>query len=164
MPKTYSTAEIVENLAGRLLPTYHAELATARIQYIFVDVAGKKNGRPVLGKVRKVSGALEYLLEIDFLLEVAADKWNDLNSEQREALIDHLLERCTGEEDEKTGAMKWTIREPDVQEFATILRRHGAWNDELVNLIQVAQDLELDEGVQEVVAAGTQQTTAQAQV
>jgi len=164
MSKTYSSAEIVENLAGRLLPTYHAELATARIQYIFVDVAGKKNGRPVLGKVRKVSGALEYLLEIDFLMEVAADKWNDLNSEQREALIDHLLERCTGEEDEKTGNMKWQLREPDVQEFATVLRRHGAWNDDLVNLITVAQDLELDEGVQEVVAAGTQTTNAQAQV
>ena len=150
MPKLYGEAETVEAVASRIIPTYHSELATARIRYIGVDTAGKKNGRPVWGKVRRVSGAMEYLLEQDFIMEVPMDTWNEMNEAQRTALVDHLLERCTGEEDEKTGDMKWVTREPDVQEFTTILRRHGAWTVDLEGLVSVAQEIKVEERVQEI--------------
>jgi hypothetical protein len=153
MPKLYLHAESVEAIATRILPLNHAELATARIQYIFVEKASMKNGRPVLGKVRKITGAIEFLIEKDFMVEVALDIWNTLEETKRVALVDHLLERCTGEEDEETAEMSWTIREPDVQEFTTILRRHGAWTDELAGLISVAQSINVDDRVQEVVDA-----------
>lgn len=144
MPKTYSEAESVKAISGGLIANFHPELATARFRFIFVDQASSKGGIDVLGKTRKISGSLEYLLELDFLIEIAEDKWADLSQEQRKALIDHLLERCTGEEDEKTGEMKWKIREPDVQEFATILRRYGAWNDQLAGFVSVAQEIQVD--------------------
>ena len=47
MPKTYATAENVEKVAQGLISNFHPELATARIKYVFVDVASMKNGRPV---------------------------------------------------------------------------------------------------------------------
>jgi hypothetical protein len=144
MPKVYSEAESVRAIAGGLVANYHPELATARIRYIFVDKASARGGIDVLGKTRKVSGPLEYLLELDFLIEVAGDKWVELDNERRTALVDHLLERCTGEEDEKSAEMVWKIREPDVQEFASILRRHGAWNDQLSGFVSVAQEIEVD--------------------
>jgi len=151
MPKEYALAESVEAIAKTLLPTYHAELATARILYMFVDTGSQENGRPVYGKVKKVSGPFEFLLEKDFIIEVALDSWNELDEDHRQALVDHLLERCLGEEDEKSGgAMKWSVRKPDVQEFATILRRHGAWTAQLESMVSVAQELDLDERVQEI--------------
>ena len=153
MPKMYSSAESVEAVAQTLIPMYHPEIATARVKYTFVDKASVKNGRPVLGKVRKISGSLEYLLECDFLVEVALDQWNEKSAEQRQALVDHLLERCTGEEDEQNGDMKWTTREPDVAEFTAILRRHGAWNDELAGFASVAKTVDIDGMVAEVVNA-----------
>lgn len=143
MPKTYDTAESVSAIAQGLLPNYHAELATARIMYVFVDTASSKGGREMPGKVRKFSGFLEWALERDFVVEIASDKWNDLTDRQRTALVDHLLECCTGEEDEKTGEMKWQVREPNVQEFETILQRHGAWNESLTGFISVAQSINL---------------------
>ena len=155
MPKLYSPAESVEAVASNLIPMYHPEIATARIKYLFVDKASAKGGRPVPGKVRKISGALEYLIECDFVLEVALDQWNEKSAEQRQALIDHLLERCTGEEDEKTGEMKWAMREPDVAEFTSILRRHGAWNDDLAGFASVAKTVDIDGMVADVVAAST---------
>jgi len=162
MPKTYDHAESVEAIATRILPTYHTELATARIGYIFVDTASKKNGKPVLGKARKVSGALEFLLEKDFLVEVALDQWNDLSEAQRLALVDHLLECCTGEDPDDGGEYKWKMREPDVREFTTILRRHGAWTNELADLLNVAQQINVDTRVQEVVDTEEQtETTTQ---
>lgn len=149
MPKIYGTAETVEEIADKLMPTYHPELATARIQYIFVNEAGQKNGRPVLGKAKKVTGALEFLLEKDFLIEVALDKWNEASERQKNALVDHLLENCTGVEGDE-GEMKWVMREPDVQEFTSIINRHGAWNDELAGMVEVAQRLNVEERIQEV--------------
>lgn len=161
MAREYGPAESVSEVAQRLIPTYHPELATARIVYIFVDKASKKSGKPVLGKARRVSGALEFLLEQDFIIEVALECWNELSDRQRTALVDHLLETCTGVEDEQNGDMKWGVREADVREFTSILNRHGAWTDELSGMVEVAQRLNLEAKAAEVVES-IQQTQAQA--
>jgi len=153
MGKEYGMAEAVEDIATKLIPSFHPELATARFKYIYVDKASQKSGRAVLGKVRKVSGALQFLLDTEFLVEVALETWNDLGSDQRTALVDHLLERCYGEEDENTGEMKWTVREPDVNEFASILQRHGAWNEELSGFVSIAQHVKIDDLVADVAAS-----------
>ncbi len=146
MPKVYGIAESVETIAKSLIPTYHPELATAEIRYVFVDKGSMRGDRPVYGKVRKLSGSMEFLLNTNFMLEIGLDHWNELSARQRTALVDHLLERCTGEEDEEdAGApMKWKLREPDVQEFRTILQRHGAWTEDLSGFVTVAQRINVD--------------------
>jgi hypothetical protein len=149
MPKTYGGAESVQIIADGLIANYHPELATARIMYVFVDTSSNKGGLELSGKVRKFSGFLEFALEKDFVVEVALDKWNDLLASQRTALIDHLLERCTGEEDEETGAMKWKIREPTVQEFTTVLHRQGAWHEGLQELVATAKGIDVEEIMQQ---------------
>jgi len=150
MPQSFYDAEPVSEIAERLISSYHPELGTARIKFLFQEKAGKKGGKTVLGKTQKVSGVLEHFADCDFLIIVAQDQWNDLPSQKRTALIDHLLERCTGVEDEEDpGApMKWSTREPDVNEFATILQRYGAWTEDLAGFCQVAASL--DSEVEEV--------------
>lgn len=143
MPAAYSPAESVQAVAQSLMATYHPELATARIAYMFIDRVPKKGGRELYGKAVKVSGRWENLTELDFCIEVSMPKWNELSNEQRAALVDHLLERCSGEEDEEDGSYHWSLREPDVQEFSTILKRHGIWNETLTGFVQVAQALDL---------------------
>ena len=154
MPQIYVPGESIEPFARDLIRTYHPELATANIRYYFREKAGKKNGKIVYGSAKKVSDVLQFLLEdgrgetarYDFLIEVALDTWNEMNSDQRNALVDHLLERCSGEEDEEDGgAMKWKLREPDVNEFSTILNRHGTWNESLNGFVTVAKTLGIDE-------------------
>lgn len=149
MAKEYSDAETVEQIANGLIPNHHPELGTARIQYVHVSKAGSKNGRELWGKARKVSGLWEWALEKDFVIEVALDKWNEMDASQRTALVDHLLECCTGDEDEESGDMKWKIRDPEVQEFATVLERHGVWHSGLMSFVQVAQSINLDHLIQE---------------
>jgi len=154
MPKVYSEAETVETLAKPLIAPFHPELATARIKYVYVDKGSMKAGRPVFVKVKKLSGISEFLIGADFVIEVALDHWNDLDENQRNAAIDHALERCSGEEDESTGEMVWVVREPDVQEFTSILRRHGAWNADLTTFASVAKAIDI-EGLVEDVSAGS---------
>ncbi len=138
MPQLFDYAETVEAIAQGLIPVHHPELATARFKYIFQEKAGKKGGKAVYGVAKKVSGVTQFLTDTDFLIVIGQDLWIDLTEEKRIAVIDHLLERCTGVESEKDGGMVWTTREPDVHEFATILRRHGTWNDDLTQFMSVA--------------------------
>jgi len=143
MPQTYENAEAVEALAKTLIPSHHPELATARFRYVFKEKAGKKGGKTVYGTVKKMSDLMIFLIDADYLVEIALDSWTPLDASKRTALVDHLLERCLGEEDEETAEMKWKLREPDVQEFSSILRRHGTWNEDLVGFVSVAQTLDL---------------------
>ncbi len=149
MAKTYETAETVERIANGLIPNYHPELAEARMMYVFVDKAGTKNGRELWGKAQKVSGLWEWVVEKDFVIQVAADKWGTMNEQQRTALVDHLLESCTGEEDEDSGEMHWKIRDPEVQEFASILKRYGVWHIGLSSFVSIAQEINLDNIIEE---------------
>ena len=74
-----------------------------------------------------------FLTGYDFVLEIALEVWNEFSINQRRAIIDHLLSRCIGEEQED-GSMKWKIRPPQVQEFPEVVARHGQWNDDLVDM------------------------------
>jgi len=144
MSQIFSEAETVEAIAKTLIAPYHPLLSTAKFKYIFKEKASKKGGKPVLGAVKKVSPMMKFLIEVDFIMEIPLDTWNELDSRKRTALVDHLLERCQGEEDEQTAEMKWSVREPDVHEFGTILSRYGAWNNDLTGFVTVAKSVNLD--------------------
>lgn len=146
MPVIFSDAETVAEVSSRILPSAHPHLATARIRYVFRDKAAKEGGKPIPGKVSRISGVNEYLLNVDFLIVVAQDIWNELDGHKRDALVDHLLTYCKGEEDEKDpgAAMKWSIRRPDVREFTEVLNRRGKWNTELEDFVEAAQRIEAE--------------------
>jgi hypothetical protein len=144
MAKIYSDAETVQTLASSLISTFHPHLAEAKIRYLWVDKGAVKNGRPVFGKVKKCGDDLKFLLDCDFIITVALDHFNELDGEGRQAALDHLLEHCGGEEDEKTGEMKYAVRSPDVQEFTSILRRHGVWQEGLNDFVTVSKMIETD--------------------
>lgn len=149
MPQSYSMAEVVEEVAQDLITQYHPDLVTARIKFLFQEFAGKKNGKVIAGVAKKVSGVMEFFAECDFILLVALDQWNEMDKPKRLALVDHLLERCKGEEDDQTGETKWSMREPDVHEFSTILKRHGTWADALADFVDVAKSLDQEDYVEE---------------
>lgn len=144
MGTIFGEAEEVGKIAEPLIANFHPELGSARFRFLFRDKATKKGGKTVMGTVKKMSDLMIYLIEVDFLMEIPLDVWNPLDDTKRTALIDHLLERCTGEEDEKTGTMKWSVRVPDVHEFNSILQRYGAWTEELSQFATVAKTLQLD--------------------
>jgi len=147
MGTVYGEAEEVSQIAEKLIANYHPELASARFRFLFKDKTSKKGGKVVMGSVKRMSDLMMYLIEADFLVEVPDEIWRGLDNTRRNALIDHLLERCTGEESTEEGgggAMKWKVRDPDVHEFSSIMRRYGAWTDELSLFASVAKSLDLD--------------------
>ena len=133
-----------EEVARKLIKQYHTHLASAGIVFACRDKAQKRAGVPSPGYVKKLSPELRYAFshksKVDepphYLLVIALEVWNDLAPNQRTAVIDHLLTHMIGEEDEKSGAMKWKIRPPEVREFAEVAERNGKWNVELEHMAE----------------------------
>lgn len=134
IPLLFGESEAAEEIAKKLIAKHHTHLGSARFRYICRNKATKRSGVPVPGNVYKMSNKFEYLVGQDFVIEVALDVWNNYSPQQRIALIDHLLTRCVGEENEENGEMKWSVRSPEIQEFAEVAERNGQWNEGLVEM------------------------------
>lgn len=137
-------SDVLQEIASKLIPKFHPELASANFIYKCRNISTKSSGIPVAGCVKKASPNERLLSrgkfaelddEADFIIEIALDVFNPMSLLQRTALIDHLLTRCVAIEDEKSGDMKYKVRSPQVQEFPEIAERHGKWNDGLNELI-----------------------------
>ena len=112
---------------------YHPDLALVEdeIAVVFREKAAKKGGKVVLGTSKKAPAMIGVLgdTEYKFILEIAADEWQGLNTKQQLALLDHLLCGCGVEENANTGTMKTFIRTPDVAFYWDELDRHGDWRN-----------------------------------
>lgn len=138
----YDTHESSREIAKKLIANYYPELSATNILYMCRSKSAKSAGNHIPGSVKKAN-PYEQELSRDkfndgegavFILTVGLDLWNDFSGPKRVALIDHLLARCVAVEDEKTGAMKYSIRPPTVQEFPEIAERNGQWTTELTQM------------------------------
>lgn len=122
---TKAKDEVLE-LAQELIEEHHPDLSDAAIGIVFRDTAPVSNGKVTLGQASKVPPKMLPYLDLDFLIWLAADFWEDATSVQRRALLDHELCHCSSFEGENT------IRPHDIEEFAEIVERYGYWNSGLV--------------------------------
>lgn len=132
MPLLWDEHEASAEIAEKLIRKHHQHLATADIRYTCRNLAAKRAGKPVPGNIYKMSGKWKFLTGNDFVMEIALEVWNELEPNQRIALVDHLLTRCVGDENQENGEMKWGLRPPEIQEFAEVAERNGQWHEGLV--------------------------------
>jgi hypothetical protein len=136
IPLLFDDHEASAEISKTLISRYHPYISSAKFRFLCRNKASTRAKEKIPGYVKKASPMDKHLCggECDFIMVVALDVWNDLNEHARVALVDHLLMRCVGEEDPKTGEMKYTLRSPQVQEFPEIALRHGKWNEALQEL------------------------------
>lgn len=132
----YFEATEVNDIVEQYLK-YHPELIGAKIGCIFKEKASTSDGVPIVGKIRKAPKSLTPLMreDYDYIIEVGADAWMELDNSQREAWVDHIMEHAYGEENSQTGEMSWKLRQPEVKAFPCIINRHGiGWMTGLAKL------------------------------
>lgn len=117
----------VKSLIGSAHP--HLIDISDEIVVIFKEKASMKGKLPILGKTSKAPAILSVLGSKDwkFILEIPHDEWEGLAADQQEALLDHLLCYISGEEDEKSGEMKYSLTSPDISYFSEEVARRGHW-------------------------------------
>lgn len=137
MAVEFLDAPDVQAMAVRLIDDHHSHLAEARIKYLFRDGPWLKLKKETWGTAEKVTGKYGYLTGFDFIITINQEIWFSnirYKPEAMEALVDHELQHCCRDEDEKTGDPIWYIQGHDVEDFVSVIRRHGLWSDALVKM------------------------------
>jgi predicted metallopeptidase len=140
---TEASSELI-HMAREIIDAYHPSLKDANVGFIFRDEAPESNGKATYAKAQKVDPKLRATgLDLDFLIWVAEDRWNQLDTNQRRALIDHELCHCYL----AFGEPK--MRHHDIEEFTEIIERYGFWNRDLFDAVPAVQKaLQLDLGLE----------------
>lgn len=115
------TVKLAEKIRGQ----YHEDIGEALIAYVFIPKGQKKAGRVTLGSAKKESAVARLVSGVDFIIRLAEDQWVEMTVKQRTAWLDHLLSHCAakvGKDGVRTG---WQKRGHDIEEFLTVIQRHG---------------------------------------
>jgi hypothetical protein len=147
IPVQYDPATDVEKLALTLIPKYHSHLVNCKIAYLYKNKPIKSKGRDVAATAEKVSAKSHALSGFDFLIVIAFPTYRALDPALQLAVLDHELEHCWVEENEKTGKAKCVILPHDVEEFSQIVLRHGLYTTSLLKLGNVVSDKLLPENI-----------------
>lgn len=126
----------------------HDALSEARIAYAWmIGKKPDKDGRIVLGKMKKASELDRQLHEFDAVLLLNREHWEILSEEQRRALVDHELCHLDVDVDPDTGDPRldeedrklYRIRKHDLEEFRGVIERHGCYLSDIVEFVRVAR-------------------------
>jgi len=140
VPTQFDPADEVEKIGKQLIPKYHSHLIQCRIAWLFKNKAITSKGVEVAATAEKISKKHHALSGYHFLITTAYPTWKELSDKQKLAVVDHELEHCFVEDDEKTGEPKYSILPHDVEEFGSIIKRHGLYTTNLVRIGHVVED------------------------
>lgn len=161
MPAEFKRAPEVEEIARQLIRECadHQHLVEARILYLFRYGAWPKGGDTVLGKAQRLTGLNGYLAKqmllraidvtdrdaaFDFVIMINGDRWEYLSPGHRAALVDHELCHCIKSGDDDEGRPIWAIANHDVEEFASVVRRHGIHDERLRGFAKVLKQVSIE--------------------
>lgn len=115
------TLEIVRHIRHK----YYKEYRDAKIITIMRNGKWSKYGtiHVVSEEQRKVG------VQADYILTLSGDAWEKFSSKQKKALVDHELAHMVVKKTKK--GIKYRCRHHDVEEFAAIAKRYGAWSPNL---------------------------------
>lgn len=134
MASEYKDAPAVEQLVKKLVERHHTHLGSAKIKCLFRDGRWSSSRRTTWAKTYKVGDRDRHLHGYDFVIVVNAEVWRTLDERAREALIDHELAHCGVTEN---GA--WCIWPHDLEDFAAVVSRHGAWSEDVKRYLAAAE-------------------------
>lgn len=136
--QTYVEAEQPAAIGWALISAVHQPLTNASIAYLYRRKMQAK-GIPRVSKATAASPLVRHLTEFDFVLEFNWELWRGLQPRTRIAWVDHELAHC-GRDDETEVP---TILLHDVEDFIPVVRRWGAYNTGMSQLVRTLEQLDL---------------------
>lgn len=137
----YETNERVEDAAIGIIEKCHPHLKGARICYLMRETAGetklRQGKRMKIAHAEKVSDKMQAAdCPYEFIIVINEGIWNKLTLEQQDAVLDHELQHCARDEE------GYYIRDHDVEEFRSIIQRHGYYFEALRAFVEVKPNSE----------------------
>jgi hypothetical protein len=124
----------LDSITKDLIIRNHDHLTDATIRFVW-NLAWKpdKDGVRTLGKAIKVAEPYRSIMRVDLVIAVAKEPWDQMNEEEKVALIDHELTHFDVHTDPEDGYAKldeldrivYRLRRHDFEDFAENIERHG---------------------------------------
>jgi len=164
----YWESDDLKDLAERLIADHHPHLANAKIAYLMKDKCSRRNlnwegteQQIVPGSAGKMGrGKYELLTKKDLIIAVGYDEWQNWSDVQRNFVVDTLLTHLQGDEDDKTGDMRYFTIPVAVSFFPDVIQRYGMPFDDLRDAFRVMRDA--DAKANQQIFGGTNASDSQA--
>lgn len=90
-------------------------------------------------KTKKANAQVKALTGAEVVITISDDKWNDLDTHQRQAQMHWALAHIAVEE-KKDGSLKIAIKPPTVRDFPEVVAKWGSWQPEILEYVQACND------------------------
>lgn len=138
-PTVIEKARSAEAIAARYIKPYHPHLIEAKILYLFTSKAMNSRGKTIAAKAYKFGDRERFLSSFidnseesagvdagyDFLMLISRPVWDAVSEPIHRYIVDHELSHFGRKYNEQTEEWSWTLRAHDVEDFASVIARHG---------------------------------------
>ena len=120
--KEFEISDELEKLALKVIKEQNMDLEGSKVQYLLVYPNISKS---VAGRCIKTGKELKFFSDNDYLIEMSGELWDNLDDDTRYILMQHELMHIMPITNEKTGDITFKIRPHDIEDFSTLLKKHG---------------------------------------
>jgi hypothetical protein len=159
----YKNAPEVKEIAEELIDKYHQHIRdfNVRIDYLFMDKVPMKGDNEVWGMCKKITSLNAYLAadkqsggDPFFVIIISEPIWEVLSKEAKVCLVDHELSHTAAEyqeKDDEEPVLKLSCKPHDMEEFAHIVKRYGAWRQDIQEFVNNARKKKVETTEEDVV-------------
>ena len=138
--KEYVKSTEVEQLAADVIAEKTLDVSPARIKYLLIYPHINKT---TAGRCNKATNLLKFYGEVDYVIELSGEFYDQLDKDRRKILLWHELLHVHPIINEKTGEWEFKIRKHDIGDFATIINEYGVkWISEFKTIFSSVYDLD----------------------
>ncbi len=145
MTKDFELSEELKELAKQVLDKEKLDVEEAKIGYLLVDPYISKT---TVGRCIRANKELKFFSKFDYIIEMSKEVWEQLDDKTKYVLMFHELLHVFIEHDEKTGEVKFLLKDHDVKDFYTIIKQFGIeWFSGLKTQVASIYDFEKEEDI-----------------
>jgi len=139
--KTFEVSSELKTLGEKVINDEKIAVYPAKIEYLIVYPNISKS---VAGRCVRTGKELKFFSGFDYLVEMSGELWDTLDAPTKSILMEHELKHICPVMNEKSGEWEYKLRDHDVQDFGSIIKKHGIdWISKIK--LSVASLYELDE-------------------
>lgn len=120
--KEFEPSDELRKLGEEVIDEQKLDIGNAKIQYLLVYPHINKT---TAGRCVRTGMELKFFSDSDYLIEMSGELWDSLDSPTQKILMEHELRHIMPIINDKTGDCKYQIRPHDVEDFSSIIKKHG---------------------------------------